>query len=143
MCNGLIAPVGESGSAGAGAPFLCGAAAGIEIKVEGREEQNVSPSFQRRKIGQHPANPVFFHGLPRHGHPEGDELSTHRSGQALFWAAVLNGVVAAPLMEVNMMMASSTKVMGRLVLSPYLKAIGWSATAVMLCACIGLFFVWR
>ena len=63
--------------------------------------------------------------------------------KALFWAAVLNGVVAAPLMAVIMIMASSRKVMGKLVIPTYLKAIGWVATAVMLCACIGVFFTWQ
>ena len=38
--------------------------------------------------------------------------------KALFWAAILNGVVAAPLMAVIMVMASSKKVMGQFVISP-------------------------
>jgi NRAMP (natural resistance-associated macrophage protein)-like metal ion transporter len=63
--------------------------------------------------------------------------------KALFWAAILNGVVAAPLMAVIMIMASSRKVMGKLVIPPYLKGMGWLATAVMLCACIGVFFTWK
>jgi Mn2+/Fe2+ NRAMP family transporter len=63
--------------------------------------------------------------------------------KALFWAAILNGIVAAPLMAIIMIMASSPKVMGKLVISPYLKAMGWLATAVMFCACIGLFFTWK
>jgi NRAMP (natural resistance-associated macrophage protein)-like metal ion transporter len=60
--------------------------------------------------------------------------------KALFWAAILNGVVAAPLMTVIMMMASSRKVMGTFVISPYLKFMGWSATAVMFCVCLGVWF---
>jgi NRAMP (natural resistance-associated macrophage protein)-like metal ion transporter len=63
--------------------------------------------------------------------------------KALFWAAILNGVVAAPLMAVIMIMASSQKVMGKLVIPPYLKGMGWLATAVMFCACIGAFITWR
>jgi Mn2+/Fe2+ NRAMP family transporter len=63
--------------------------------------------------------------------------------KALFWAAVLNGVVAAPLMAVIMIMASSPKVMGKFVIPPYLKAMGWVATGIMLCACIGVFFTWK
>lgn len=59
--------------------------------------------------------------------------------KALFWAAVLNGVVAAPLMAVIIIMASSRKVMGKLVIPTYLRAMGWIATAVMLCASIGVF----
>jgi NRAMP (natural resistance-associated macrophage protein)-like metal ion transporter len=63
--------------------------------------------------------------------------------KALFWAAILNGVVAAPLMAVIMVMASSRRVMGKFVIPPYLKGMGWLATAVMLCACVGVFFTWR
>lgn len=63
--------------------------------------------------------------------------------KALFWAAILNGVVAAPLMAVIMVMASSRKVMSNLVIPPYLKAMGWVATAVMLCACFGLVWTWK
>jgi NRAMP (natural resistance-associated macrophage protein)-like metal ion transporter len=63
--------------------------------------------------------------------------------KALFWAAILNGIVAVPLMAIIMMMASSRKVMGKLVVPPYLKVAGWFATAVMFCACIGLFVTWK
>jgi Mn2+/Fe2+ NRAMP family transporter len=62
---------------------------------------------------------------------------------ALFWAAILNGVVAAPLMAVIMVMASSRKVMGKLVIPPYLRAMGWVATVVMFCACFGLVRTWN
>jgi NRAMP (natural resistance-associated macrophage protein)-like metal ion transporter len=63
--------------------------------------------------------------------------------KALFWAAILNGIVAAPLMAVIMVMASSQKVMGKLIIPTYLKGMGWLATAVMLCACIGVFLTWK
>jgi Mn2+/Fe2+ NRAMP family transporter len=63
--------------------------------------------------------------------------------KALFWAAILNGIVAAPLMAVIMVMASSRKVMGKLVIPTYLKGMGWAATAVMLCACFGLVWTWK
>ena len=63
--------------------------------------------------------------------------------QALFWAAILNGVVAAPLMVIIMVMASSKKVMGQFVISRRLKAMGCLATSVMLCASIGVFVTWK
>ncbi len=59
--------------------------------------------------------------------------------RALFWAAVLNGVLAAPLMAVIMHMASSKRVMDRFTLPSYLKVIGWAATAVMFVAALGVF----
>jgi Mn2+/Fe2+ NRAMP family transporter len=58
--------------------------------------------------------------------------------KALYWAAILNGLVAAPLMCVIMMMASNQKVMGKFVIPPYLRWVGWCATAVMVCVCIGV-----
>ena len=63
--------------------------------------------------------------------------------KALFWAAILNGVVAAPLMAVIMIMASNRKVMGRFVIPPCLKWVGWCATSVMLCVCIGVLLSWK
>lgn len=51
--------------------------------------------------------------------------------KALYWAAVVNGLLAPPLMVVTMLIATNPKVMGKLVLSRRLKAVGWLATAVM------------
>jgi NRAMP (natural resistance-associated macrophage protein)-like metal ion transporter len=58
--------------------------------------------------------------------------------KALYWSAILNGLVAAPLMCVIMMMASNRKVMGKFVIPPYLRWVGWCATTVMVCVCIGV-----
>ena len=63
--------------------------------------------------------------------------------KALFWAAILNGLVAAPLMVVIMFMASNGRVMGPLIIPQYLKIVGWLATAVMLCASIGVLVTWK
>ena len=63
--------------------------------------------------------------------------------KALFWAAILNGLVAAPLMAVIMFMACNRKVMGPLVIPQYLRVVGWLATTVMLCASIGVFATWK
>ena len=43
--------------------------------------------------------------------------------KALYWSAILNGLVAAPLMAVIMMMASNPKVMGKFVI-PGLSEMG-------------------
>jgi Mn2+/Fe2+ NRAMP family transporter len=63
--------------------------------------------------------------------------------RALFWAAVLNGVLAAPLMAVIMHMASSKKVMDKFTVPLYLRVVGWTATAVMLAVSIGVFATWK
>jgi Mn2+/Fe2+ NRAMP family transporter len=59
--------------------------------------------------------------------------------KALFWSAVLNGVVAAPVMAIMMMMATNKSVMGRFEIHGYLKIVGWIATAVMAAASILMF----
>lgn len=51
--------------------------------------------------------------------------------RALYWAAVLNGVVSAPIMALLMLMAANRNVMGSFVIGPRLKALGWIATAAM------------
>jgi len=63
--------------------------------------------------------------------------------KALVWAAVLNGLVAAPLMAVIMHMASSIKVMGKFKVPTYLLWAGWIATATMACVCAGVFLTWK
>jgi NRAMP (natural resistance-associated macrophage protein)-like metal ion transporter len=60
--------------------------------------------------------------------------------RALFWAAVVNGVIAVPLMAVMMVMAMAPKVMGRFVLPWPLWAMGWLCTAVMALA-VAIMFV--
>jgi Mn2+/Fe2+ NRAMP family transporter len=58
--------------------------------------------------------------------------------KALVWAAVLNGVVSAPVMAMLMMLATNRGVMGRFCISMRLAVGGWAATAVMGAASIGL-----
>lgn len=59
--------------------------------------------------------------------------------RALFWSAVINGVVSTPLMVVTMLMSANPKVMGPFTLPGGLRVVGWVATVVMLAASIGLF----
>ncbi len=63
--------------------------------------------------------------------------------KALFWAAILNGLTAAPLMIVIVLMATSRKVMGKFAIPRYLTVMGWTATVVMFCVSIALFATWR
>jgi NRAMP (natural resistance-associated macrophage protein)-like metal ion transporter len=62
--------------------------------------------------------------------------------KALFWSAVINGVAAAPIMTMIMLLASRKAVMRQFTLSPWLKTWGWLATAVMAAAAIGMFATW-
>jgi NRAMP (natural resistance-associated macrophage protein)-like metal ion transporter len=62
--------------------------------------------------------------------------------KALFWAAVINGVVAVPLMVVIMLLAMRADVMGRFVLPRPLWAMGWLCTATMAVAVGIMFATW-
>jgi NRAMP (natural resistance-associated macrophage protein)-like metal ion transporter len=57
----------------------------------------------------------------------------------LFWSAVLNGVLAPPLIVLVVLLTSNKKVMGDRVNPPLLKWIGWVTAAVMAVAAIAMF----
>ena len=59
---------------------------------------------------------------------------------ALYWSAVINGILAAPLMAVMMVMVVNPAVMGRFILSRPLIWLGWLATLVMASVSL-LFFI--
>ena len=59
--------------------------------------------------------------------------------KALYWSAVVNGVLAAPLMAIMMTIAMNKRIMGRLTLSRPMFALGWLATAVMALATVAFF----
>lgn len=59
--------------------------------------------------------------------------------RALYWAAVVNGVLAAPLMAMMMLIVRNKRAMGRLTLSPIATVLGWCATLVM-AAATAIFF---
>ena len=61
--------------------------------------------------------------------------------KALYWSAVVNGLLAAPVMGVIMLVASNGRIMGRLTLPRYMLIGGWFATGVMLAASIGFFIL--
>lgn len=54
--------------------------------------------------------------------------------RALYWAAVVNGILAGPLMAVMMLIVSNPRAMGRLTVSRRQTIAGWAATAVMMVA---------
>jgi Mn2+/Fe2+ NRAMP family transporter len=56
--------------------------------------------------------------------------------KALFWSAVINGVVAVPVMVIMMLMTANKKIMGRFVIGGYLWIVGWLATGVMAIAAV-------
>lgn len=51
--------------------------------------------------------------------------------RALLWSAVINGVIAVPIMAVMMLLGSRADIMGHFVIRARLRRVGWVATAVM------------
>lgn len=54
--------------------------------------------------------------------------------QALYWSAVINGIVAVPIMAAMMLLASNPRVMGRLTVKRKTRFLGWCAVALMAAA---------
>jgi Mn2+/Fe2+ NRAMP family transporter len=59
--------------------------------------------------------------------------------KALFWSAVINGVVAVPVMVMMMRLSSNPEAMGEFKLHKTLRVLGWIATLVMASAAVGMF----
>jgi Mn2+/Fe2+ NRAMP family transporter len=51
--------------------------------------------------------------------------------KALFWSAVINGIVAVPLMVAIILLVSKRSIMGRYVASRPIIVLGWITTAIM------------
>lgn len=59
--------------------------------------------------------------------------------KALFWSAVVNGVISVPIMAVMMLMAARREIMGRHVIRLPLKVLGWLSVIVMAVAVLTMF----
>ncbi len=59
--------------------------------------------------------------------------------KALFWSAVINGVVAVPIMILMMLMGRNEKVMGKFTLTTRTTIIGWISTIIMFAAAVAMF----
>jgi Mn2+/Fe2+ NRAMP family transporter len=59
--------------------------------------------------------------------------------RALFWSAVINGVVAVPLMAVVILLATRTSIMGAFTARRPIVILGWLATALMGVAAVRMF----
>ena len=67
------------------------------------------------------------------------DLSGVDAIRMLLWAAILNGIIAVPIMVVMMLLAVKPAVMGPFVIKRRLWVLGWLATAVMAVAVVALF----
>jgi len=58
--------------------------------------------------------------------------------KALFWTAVINGVIAVPMLAAVMLVAAKHKAMGTFAISGLLRTMGWITTAVMAICVVGM-----
>jgi NRAMP (natural resistance-associated macrophage protein)-like metal ion transporter len=62
--------------------------------------------------------------------------------KALYWTAVINGVVAVPVMTVLMLMTAQTRVMGKFTIDGWLRWLGWASTIAMAACVAGMIVGW-
>jgi Mn2+/Fe2+ NRAMP family transporter len=58
-------------------------------------------------------------------------FSTINPVKALYWSAVINGVVAVPVMIIMMHMTDNAKIMGKYPVHDGLRLVGWLSTVIM------------
>ena len=58
--------------------------------------------------------------------------------KALYWSAVINGILAAPVMVMLMLLVRNPKVMADLVVRGWLYALGWASTVAMAFCIVGM-----
>jgi Mn2+/Fe2+ NRAMP family transporter len=61
--------------------------------------------------------------------------------KALFWSAVVNGVIAVPVMATMMLVTCHSDIMGPFAVRGWLQAVGWIATGVMTLAALAMFIM--
>ena len=62
--------------------------------------------------------------------------------KALYWSAVINGVVAVPVMVILMLMTAERGIMGEFTVKGWLRALGWLSTAAMAACVVGMVLTW-
>jgi Mn2+/Fe2+ NRAMP family transporter len=62
--------------------------------------------------------------------------------KALYWSAVINGVLSVPVMVVMMLLAASRQVMGKFFVRGWLHVLGWLATAAMTLSVLAMLVAW-
>jgi Mn2+/Fe2+ NRAMP family transporter len=62
--------------------------------------------------------------------------------KALYWTAVINGIIAVPVMTVMMVMTARPEVMGKFTIGGWLRWLGWTSTIVMSACVMGMIVSW-
>jgi Mn2+/Fe2+ NRAMP family transporter len=127
----ILFTVGIVGTGLLAIPVLAGSAAyAVAGAFQWRSSLELAPSAARKFYGIIAASTLAGVAL---GFAHFDPI------QALFWSAVINGVIAVPVMAVMMHLGGLPSVMGRQVLPGWLKALGWTCTGAMAGAVAAMF----
>lgn len=96
----------------------------------------------REGLGETPQRAPKFYGILAAGVLIGITMNLLKINamKALFWAAVLNGVAAVPLIAVVVWFASDKSLMGKWRSSIAARTWGWATVALMGVATIGMFY---
>jgi Mn2+/Fe2+ NRAMP family transporter len=62
--------------------------------------------------------------------------------KALLWAGIVEGLLAAPLMLLVMLITTNRTIMGRWVNRPATNVVGWATTVVTIAASVGVVYAW-
>ena len=60
----------------------------------------------------------------------------------VYWTAVINGVVAVPVMTIMMLMTAQPRIMGKFTIGGWLRWLGWASTSAMAACVIGMIVGW-
>lgn len=124
--------LGLIGSGMLGVPVLAGSSAYAVAEAEGwRGSLDDRPRLARRFYAVVAVSMGIGLGL--------DAFGFDAVGM-LFWSAVINGVLAAPLIVLVVLLTSDRSVMGEWVNPPLLRGLGWLTAAVMTGAAIAMLF---
>jgi Mn2+/Fe2+ NRAMP family transporter len=66
------------------------------------------------------------------------ELLGFNAVKMLFWSAVINGLLAPPLILLVILLTSNHKAMGKRVSPPLLRYLGWATFGIMTAAAAGM-----
>jgi NRAMP (natural resistance-associated macrophage protein)-like metal ion transporter len=129
----LLFTIGLVGTGMLGIPALAGSAAcAVAEAMHWRGSLNDRPRVARKFYGVLAASVAL--GLAMN-------LLNVNAVKMLFYAAVINGVLAPPLIVLVTMLTSDKKVMGDRINPPLLKWLGWATAFVMAAATIAMIVV--
>jgi len=99
----------------------------------------------RASLADRPRRSRNFYGVIAAGLALGFALvyAGYNAVSMLFWSAVLNGVLAPPLIVIVLLLTNNRKVMGARTNPRLLSVLGWITVAVMTAATLAMFATWK